>query len=256
MHCRKTLAIALVAAATGVALPARGILIRPDREDAKYLELGEQYPSSCLIGIPDGEGTLIAPRWVLTAAHIAKEVAAADPRPRPRIGTATYAIEEVYVHPGWKKRGPHDIALLKLARPVVGVEPTPICRGREEGGELATIVGHGYTGTLDKGPRPREKWDKKKRGATNTIILITNHPDLLLVRIQPPEKATELQGSAGPGDSGGPAFIRSGGKAYVAGVGVSTDDVNADGIYGNYGDREIYTRVSSYAEWIDRTMRE
>jgi secreted trypsin-like serine protease len=94
------------------------------------------------------------------------------------------------------------------------------------------------------------------RGAMNTIILITNHPDLLLVRIQPPEKATELQGSAGPGDSGGPAFIRSGGKAYVAGVGVSTDDVNADGIYGNYGDREIYTRVSSYAEWIDRTMRE
>jgi hypothetical protein len=125
MHCRKTLAIALVAAATGVALPARGILIRPDCEDAKYLELGEQYPSSCLIGIPDGEGTLIAPRWVLTAAHITKEVAAADPRPRPRIGTATYAIEEVYVHPGWKKRGPHDIALLKLARPVVGVEPTP-----------------------------------------------------------------------------------------------------------------------------------
>jgi hypothetical protein len=237
-------------------VPARAILIRPDREDAKYLELGARFPSSCLIGIPDGEGTLIAPQWLATAAHIGKEVQSAKEPVRPQIGERAYTVEKVLLHPGWKKGGrQHDIALLKLAEPVKGVAPTPIYRARDEAGKLATIVGHGYTGTLKDGPYPKEKWDKKKRGATNHIIEIRNRPDLLMMRIQPLEKASDLQGAAGPGDSGGPAFIEVDGKVYLAGIGFATDDANHDGIVGNYGDRELYTRVSSYNDWIEETMR-
>jgi secreted trypsin-like serine protease len=69
------------------------------------------------------------------------------------------------------------------------------------------------------------------------------------------ERATDLQGAAAPGDSGGPAFIEIDGKSCVAGVGVATDDTNADKIVGNYGDREVYVRVSAYAAWIEDTIK-
>ena len=51
------------------ALPCAAILIRPDRDDAEYLELALRYVSSLALGPSGGEGVLIAPRWVLTAAR-------------------------------------------------------------------------------------------------------------------------------------------------------------------------------------------
>ena len=53
--------------------------------------------------------------------------------------------------------------------------------------------------------------------------------NLLVMRIEPLEKATDLQGAAAPGDSGGPAFIEVDGKTYLAGIGFGTDDTNGDG---------------------------
>jgi len=50
---------------------ASGIIIRDDRPDSKYIALGAQFPAECSVGRA-GEGTLIAPQWVLTAAHVAK----------------------------------------------------------------------------------------------------------------------------------------------------------------------------------------
>ena len=52
---------------------AEAIVIRHDRDDADYRALGEKFTAVCAV-IPDGEGTLVAPRWVLTAAHVAQGV--------------------------------------------------------------------------------------------------------------------------------------------------------------------------------------
>ena len=62
----------LALCASCLALPAGAILIRPDRDDSEYLELATRYSSSVLLNAPDGEGVLIAPRYVLTAAHMAR----------------------------------------------------------------------------------------------------------------------------------------------------------------------------------------
>ncbi len=233
--------------------PAGAILIRPDRKDEDYRALAERHPASCLIGLPDGEGTLIAPRWILTAAHIAEAVRTAPSRPRPEFLGVAYEIEEIFVHPKWTKRGPHDIGLLKLKTPVSGVTPVPIYRGSDEVGRVATIVGHGYTGTLAAGPKPKSEWDRSKRAATNKIVIAREA--FIGFLVDPPETATDLEGTGGPGDSGGPAFIEEDGRIFVAGVSSATDDSNSNGIVGDFGDREIFTRVSSFAEWIDETTK-
>lgn len=34
------------------------------------------------------------------------------------------------------------------------------------------------------------------------------------------------------------------------------DDTHGNGIFGNYGDREAYTRVSAFAEWMEKIIKE
>ena len=61
-----------------------------------------------------------------------------------------------------------------------------------------------------------------------------------------------MEGTAGPGDSGGPAFIELDGVPLVAGV--SSLGEPGDNGPGTYGAREHYVRVSSHTEWIDSML--
>jgi len=235
--------------------PARAILTRPDRSDEEYVKLASKYPASVCLNLPDGEATLIAPRWLLTAAHLAKDIKTGAAAPPISIGTKQFRPERVIVHPDFKsaKTGA-DLALVRLDSAVFEVAPVPVFRGAEEAGKIATIVGHGYAGTLEKGPVPKAQWDHKKRAATNKIERVIRDKWLLFV-VDRPDKATDLEGAGGPGDSGGPAFIEIGGRTYVAGVSSFTDDSNVNGIVGDYGDKEAYTRVSRFADWIAETTK-
>lgn len=233
------------------ASPAAAILIRPDRDDAEYLELATRYTSSVTLNAPDGEGVLIAARWVLTAAHMAKAMQELRPVPKVSIGARQHEIQAFFIHPDWKKGGPSDIALILLKDAVTHVAPTPLYRASDEAGKGVVIVGSGYTGKI--GERPlKERWDKKKRAAINTVDRVT--PRILGLKIKPPDEASDLQGAAAPGDSGGPAYIENDEGLFVAGIGYATDDTNADGIVGNAGDWELYVRVSAFVPWIEATM--
>lgn len=233
---------------------AGALLIREDRDDAEYLELATRYTSSVLLNAPDGEGVLIAPRWVLTAAHMAKSLQEMKALPKLRFGERDYEIQSMFPHGDWKKGGHSDVALILLKEPVRGVDPARLYRETDEGGKTVVIVGHGYTGTIGGKPLPKEKWDRRKRAAINTVDRVT--PRILALQIKKPEEASDLQGAAAPGDSGGPAYIQAGGELFVAGIGYATDDTNADGIIGNPGDWELYTRVSAFVPWIEAVMLE
>ena len=244
-------ALALIAALPSAPDTLQDVIaVRPDVADALYLAMGARFPSVVRVGARGGDGTLIAPNWVLTAGHVAHGVTRrsnGDLRIFVQGLDDGLPVAQVILHPGFEPMGSKDLALIRLVRPVERVAPAPLYRKREELGKEIVIVGHGDTKTGRGGD-----WlaDGKRRGATNVIDNVTAQH--IMFDFDPPGEATALEGTAGPGDSGGPAFIEADGSWHAAGIS-SLGEPGAEGP-GTYGAREHYVRVSSYLEWIDETM--
>jgi hypothetical protein len=223
------------------ALPAAALLIRADRDDAEYLELAERYPSAVPLLAPGGEGVLVAPRWVLTSAHVARGLQ--DTRPPARLSFAgrSHAIQSIHIHPQWHGGAAADVALVALREPVRGIEPSPLYRGADERGRAVVIVGHGLSGKIGEAAPGREGWDRRKRAGINTVDQVSAQG--LELQIKSGDEASDLQAAAAPGESGRPAYLETPEGIFVAGVGSLT-------VQG----REQYARVSAFAPWVDATM--
>ena len=234
-------ALALIAVASVATTP---IIRRADRPDAGYREAGAKYTAVIALGRV-GDATLIAPQWLLTAGHVAN---AYRNRPSVDIAGRTYQIDRIAVHGAWRELGPHDVGLIRLAEPVAGVAPIALYRGGSERGVVATIVGHGGSGT---GASRERAEDGQTRAATSRVDSVSNA--WLYFSFDAPPKGTDLEGAPGPGDSGGPAIITAGGRRQVAGVSSAGFD-GRDGP-GSYGAVDVFTRVSTHIAWIDSTMR-
>lgn len=180
-----------------------------------------------------GGGTLIGSEYVLTAAHL---VAGHDiGRLRFTVGATSYGVSSVEIHPGYSPalvgtdRG-NDIAILRLNREVVDVEPTPIYRGDLAVGDELTLVGFGA--------HPGDDSFGTKRVGTTELDGLT--PRLVTWTYDSADEATTV-----PGDSGSPQFIQVGDQYYLASVASGgTHQPSA------LGDFAYNTRVDSYFEWV------
>ena len=228
------------AAALPLAFPAAAILIRADRDDAEYLELATRYTSSVPLSAPGGEGVLIAPRWVLTAAHRARALREMQTIPKLDIAGRAHEVQSIVIHPDWKAGEANDIALILLRRDVTAIQPTPVYRLADEAGKPVVIVGHGPSGKIGEKTRTE---DRKRRASVNTVDRVA--PLTLGLRVKSGDDASDLQGAATPGDSGAPAFIETPAGLWVAGI-----------AHGTEGEWETYARVSAFAPWIEATMLE
>jgi hypothetical protein len=221
------------------------IVRRHDRPDSLYLALGARYAAVGTVG-RRGDGTLIAPTWVLTAAHVAADLDTG--RVRVRFGERVYSVRRAVVHPDWRELGPHDIGLLELTEPVTGIEPLALYGGRDEVGQTAVLVGHGDTRT---GLGGAWQQDGRVRGATSVVDGIDD--GRLVFRFDEPPAGTALEGAPGRGDSGGPALLSVAGRPQVAGV--SSAGFDGRNGPGTYGAVDHFTRVSEHLSWIRAAMQ-
>jgi len=227
------------------AAPSLAIVERDDREDRQYLVLGERFGAVGRVQ-PDGSGTLVAPRFVVTAAHVATGRGGAT---AVEFGGRAYPVARVVVHPqgqGIRNDQPPevDLALLVLQDEVEGVAPLGLYRGRDKTGRVAFLVG---TGDFGAAGRPSTRTDHRRRAATNEVS--DAGPLRLFFRFDAPPAGTDLEGVSGPGDSGGPALLETEGRVLLAGVSSASS-----GPPGRYGLTDVYTRVSTYADWIAKVV--
>lgn len=226
--------------------PCDAVIIQHNKSDADALKLGLRFAAAGTV-IPDGGCTLIHPRWVATAAHVAHMLKTG--KHKVRIADQEYGIDLIVVHPDGQpmpNRPPEvDLALMRLAKEVdEAVKPVLLYRKTDEENKTVIVVGSGDVG--DGLSRPKRS-DGKRRAATNVVERVDENR--IFIDFDEPPAGTKLEGVGGPGDSGGPLFLEVDDQTYL--VGVSSGSIGREG---RYGLTDVYTRVSTWAKWIDETI--
>ncbi|MBB5941506.1 hypothetical protein GGR64_001076 [Xanthomonas arboricola] len=262
---------------------AGAVVVRADVEETRYRMPAAAFPA--LVDLPgEGHGALIAPQWVVTAAHAA-------PMQMPgmdqdvSIGGVAYRIKRIVLHPGYHKPADalvqealtthdfsrfyaalgaaDDIALIELAAPVPGVTPVALYRGDGEVGMTTELIGKGATGDGKAGQDPHGAHRGVLRHAFNTIV--GADPRYLSYRFDAPPAALPLEGITGSGDSGGPLLIGEGDARQLIGLASwgnyppdhpfwATWTTGRPFVQGLYGQIVHAVRVSRYLPWMTQVM--
>ena len=139
-HMRATLLVGVIAAAFTADMNA--IVIRHDRDEARYRALGQDTPAVVRFAA-GGMGTLIAAQWILTAAHVAEHL---NVGASVNVDGVIRRVTAVTSHPEYSMQNGADIALVRLDA-AVQARPIPLHTNRDETGKTVTFIGEGDFGT-------------------------------------------------------------------------------------------------------------
>ncbi|XP_017043447.1 serine protease snake-like [Drosophila ficusphila] len=198
-------------------------------------------------------GALISSTFVLTAAHCAD--LGGEPPSQVRLGGDNLTLTEgedlfirrVFVHPEYNNKTPYnDIALLELetaAKP----ELKPICLYTEKELEDSLVTAIGYGQTSFSGPSSAQLLKVRLQTVSNKECQDYYQVDQLAQGVLSTQLcAVDKFGGQDTcqGDSGGPMIMQDGKLDYIVGI-------TSLGQGCGSGPPSVYTRVSSFVDWIE-----
>ncbi|WP_342118773.1 trypsin-like serine protease [Pseudoduganella sp. OTU4001] len=254
-----------------VSFNANAIVIRGDVKDSKYRIQPTEFPA--LADMPgEGHGVLIAPQWIITAAHAITWQSEIN---HVTINGKIREVERVVVHPGYKKppqdlqqnalatwdwtlfmvllSSADDIALIKLAQPVTDVAPAILHKGDDEFGQIIKIIGKGATGNGATGYEFTSPHRTELRRAFNKVT--SAHGRWFCYVFDKSSESLPLEGGSGSGDSGGPVLIENKQEWRLAGLTSWTAPLGAvRNRPGMYGQISCNVRLRHYKDWVDSVI--
>lgn len=205
-------------------------------------------------------GSIVRNGWILTAAHCVKNSIVREDPKRVEIiaGSSQYAIggerlkvAAIHTHPKYNETTmDNDFALLRLETPMTKGKVVPMADATTQVADDTNLCVTGWGATFEGGPGAIDLL-----GAEVPIVstAVCNQPesyggDILASMICAGKKEGGVDSCQG--DSGGPATSMVRGRATLVGV-VSWGEGCARRL--KYG---VYSKVSTAAEWIAKTLGE
>ena len=161
-------------------------------------------------------------------------------------------MKKIYIHPKYNDNTlRHDIALLKLKKPIAGIVPvkqatSQVMNNQAKPGKIATVSGWGALS--ENGASPKVLHKVKLPIVSNAECNSPGAYDGEVVGSQVCAGLRQGGKDSCYGDSGGPLWVSAGGQDYLVGIVSWGEGCAAPRKYG------VYTRVSSYTKWIDGKM--
>ncbi|MET2985127.1 trypsin-like serine protease [Aureibaculum conchae] len=246
-------------------------IIRHDVAIEKYREVGNRDEFDCVGRYSESEesndyavGVLIAPKWVLTAAHFVQDSSVW------KFGDHFYETKRIFRHPELKPDAQEtqwigcDMALIELENPVLDIKPAIRYYGDKELGQTITKVGYGFIGNGKVGmdnPRKQEKLGgqnvvdaiggsfENREFTTSVMVCDFDNPENNEFNHFGSPIPLDLEIGGSKGDSGGGVFMEDNGEFVL--VGIVSGALNREI---KYTAVMALARVSKANAWIDSVI--